>query len=88
MYNTSQRKLSPLGYKLRFLFDIKESFRILGRDKDILEFQVLKGHIMRTKEQDAPWNIVSCRSNRREHPSNSFIARTKPNGLANVIASA
>jgi hypothetical protein len=33
MYNTNQRKLFPLGYKLRFLFDVKESIGIHGRDK-------------------------------------------------------
>jgi hypothetical protein len=33
MYNTNQRKLFPLGYKLRFLFDVKDSIRIHGMDK-------------------------------------------------------
>jgi hypothetical protein len=33
MYNTNQSKLFPLGYKLRFLFDVKESIGIHGRDK-------------------------------------------------------
>jgi hypothetical protein len=33
MYNTNQRKLFPLGYKLRFLFDVKESIGIHGMDK-------------------------------------------------------
>jgi hypothetical protein len=33
MYNTNQRKLFTLGYKLRFLFDVKESIVIHGRDK-------------------------------------------------------
>jgi hypothetical protein len=30
MYNTNQRKLFPLGYKLRFLFDVKDSIGIHG----------------------------------------------------------
>jgi hypothetical protein len=102
-YKTNQRKLFPLGYKLRFLFDVKESIGMHGRDKaqrylidklvlskfiDMFEFQVSKGHIMGIKEQAAHWQIVSCRSNRREHPSNSFIDWTKPKRLINVIASA
>jgi hypothetical protein len=33
MYNTNQRKLFPLGYKLRFLFDVKDSIGIHGMDK-------------------------------------------------------
>jgi hypothetical protein len=33
MYNANQRKLFPLGYKLRFLFDVKESIGIHGRHK-------------------------------------------------------
>jgi hypothetical protein len=33
MYNTNQRMMLPLGYKLRFLFDVKESIGIHGRDK-------------------------------------------------------
>jgi ribosome-associated translation inhibitor RaiA len=33
MCNTNQRKLFPLGYKLRFLFNLKESIRIHGKDK-------------------------------------------------------
>jgi hypothetical protein len=33
MYNTNQRKLVPLGYKLQFIFDVKESIEIHGRDK-------------------------------------------------------
>jgi hypothetical protein len=33
MYNTNQRKLCPLGYKLRFLFNVKESIGIHGMDK-------------------------------------------------------
>jgi hypothetical protein len=33
MYNTNQRKLFPLGYKLIFLFNAKESSGIHGRDK-------------------------------------------------------
>jgi hypothetical protein len=33
MYNTDQRKLFPLGYKLRFLFDVKEYIVVHGRDK-------------------------------------------------------
>jgi hypothetical protein len=32
MYNTNQRKLFPLGYKLRFLFDVKYSIGIHGMD--------------------------------------------------------
>jgi hypothetical protein len=35
MYNTNQRKLFPLGYKVGFLFDVKESIGIHGRDKEI-----------------------------------------------------
>jgi hypothetical protein len=31
MYNTNQRKLFPLGYKLCLLFDVKESIGIHGR---------------------------------------------------------
>jgi hypothetical protein len=61
---------------------------IISRFIDLFKFQVSKGHIMRIKEQIARWQIVSCRSNRREHPSNSFIAWTKPKGLVNVTASA
>jgi hypothetical protein len=33
MYNTNQRKLFPLGYKLRFLFYVKDSIGIHGMDK-------------------------------------------------------
>jgi hypothetical protein len=33
MLNTNQRKLFPLGYKLRFLFDVKDSIGIHGMDK-------------------------------------------------------
>jgi hypothetical protein len=33
MYNTNQRKMFPLGYKLRLLFDVKESIGIHGMDK-------------------------------------------------------
>jgi hypothetical protein len=33
MYNTNQRNLFPLGYKLCFLFDVKEPIGIHGRDK-------------------------------------------------------
>jgi hypothetical protein len=33
MYNTNQRKLFPLVYKLRFLFDVKDSIGIHGMDK-------------------------------------------------------
>jgi hypothetical protein len=33
MHNTNQRKLFPLGYKLRFLFNVKDSTGIYGRDK-------------------------------------------------------
>jgi hypothetical protein len=33
MYNTNQRKLFPLGYKLSFLFDVKDSIGIHGMDK-------------------------------------------------------
>jgi hypothetical protein len=33
MYNPNQRNLFPLGYKLHFLFDMKESIGIRGRDK-------------------------------------------------------
>jgi hypothetical protein len=33
MYNTNQRKLFPLGYKLHFIFDVKESIGIHVRDK-------------------------------------------------------
>jgi hypothetical protein len=33
MYNTNQRKLFTLGYKLRFLFNVKYSIRIHGMDK-------------------------------------------------------
>jgi hypothetical protein len=33
MYNMNQRKLFPLGYKLRFIFNVKESIGIHGRDK-------------------------------------------------------
>jgi hypothetical protein len=33
MYNTNQRKMFPLGYKLQFLFNLKESIGIHGRDK-------------------------------------------------------
>jgi hypothetical protein len=61
---------------------------ILSRFVDLFEFQVSKVHIMRIKEQDAHWQIVSCRLNRREDPSNFFIAWTKPKGLAHVTASA
>jgi hypothetical protein len=32
MYNMNQRKLFPLGYKLRFLFDVKDSIGFHGRD--------------------------------------------------------
>jgi hypothetical protein len=42
---------------------------------------------MMIKEQDDHWQIVSCRSSRREHPINS-LAWTKPKGLVNVTASA
>jgi hypothetical protein len=34
MYNTNQRKLFPLGYKLRFLFDVEYSIGIHGMDKE------------------------------------------------------
>jgi hypothetical protein len=34
MYNMNQRNLFPLGYKLRFLFDVKESIGTHGRDKE------------------------------------------------------
>jgi hypothetical protein len=33
MYNTNQRTLFTLGYKLRFLFDVKDSIGIHGMDK-------------------------------------------------------
>jgi hypothetical protein len=33
MYNTNQRKLFPLGYKLRFIIDVKDSIGIHGMDK-------------------------------------------------------
>jgi hypothetical protein len=33
MYNTNQRKLFSLGYKLRFLCDVKDSIGIHGMDK-------------------------------------------------------
>jgi hypothetical protein len=33
MYNMNQKKLFPMGYKLRFRFDVKESIGIHGRDK-------------------------------------------------------
>jgi hypothetical protein len=33
MYNTNQRKLFPLGYKLCFLFDVKDFIGIHGMDK-------------------------------------------------------
>jgi hypothetical protein len=33
MYNTNQRKLFPLWYKLRFLFDVKDPNGIHGMDK-------------------------------------------------------
>jgi hypothetical protein len=33
MYNMSQRKLFPVGYKRRFLFNLKESICIHGMDK-------------------------------------------------------
>jgi hypothetical protein len=33
MYNTNQRKLFPLGYKLRFLFDVKDSIGVHVMDK-------------------------------------------------------
>jgi hypothetical protein len=33
MYNTNQRKLFQLGYKLRFIFDANESIGIPDRDK-------------------------------------------------------
>jgi hypothetical protein len=33
MYNINQRKLFPLGYKLRFLFDVKDSIGIHGMGK-------------------------------------------------------
>jgi hypothetical protein len=33
MYNANQRKLLPLGYKLCFIFDVKESIGVHGRDK-------------------------------------------------------
>jgi hypothetical protein len=55
---------------------------------DPFEFQVSKGRIMRIKEQGAHWKIVSCRSNRREHLSNSFTAYIKPKGQGHVTASA
>jgi hypothetical protein len=49
MYNMNQRKLFPLGYKRRFLFDVKESIGIHGRDKaqKLLDRQadVIKIHI-------------------------------------------
>jgi hypothetical protein len=32
MYNTNQQKLFPLGYKIRFLFDVKDSISIHGMD--------------------------------------------------------
>jgi hypothetical protein len=89
MYNTNQRKLFPLGYKLRLLFDVKESIGIHGKDKakklcdrqaDSIKIHRsvripgVKGRIMRIKEQGAHWQTVSCRSNRREHLSSSFTA--------------
>jgi hypothetical protein len=33
MYNTNQRKLFPLGYKLCLLFNVKDSIGIHGMDK-------------------------------------------------------
>jgi hypothetical protein len=33
MYNTNQRNMFPLGYKLRFLFYVKDSIGIHGMDK-------------------------------------------------------
>jgi hypothetical protein len=33
MYNTNQRKLFPLGYKIRFLFNVKDYIGIHGMDK-------------------------------------------------------
>jgi hypothetical protein len=33
MYNTNQRKLFPLGYKLCFLFDVTDSIGVHGMDK-------------------------------------------------------
>jgi hypothetical protein len=38
MYNMNQRKLVPLGYKLQFLFDVREYIRIHGRDKTLKLF--------------------------------------------------
>jgi hypothetical protein len=61
---------------------------ILSRFLDLFESLVLKGRIMRIKEQGSHWQIVSCRSNRREHLSNSFIVWTKPKGLGHVTVSA
>jgi hypothetical protein len=61
---------------------------ILSRFIDMFKFQVSNGHIARIKEQGAHWHIVSCRSNRRDHLSNSFIAWTKPKVLVHVTASA
>jgi hypothetical protein len=61
---------------------------ILSRFIDPFEFQVSKGNTMRINERGAPWQIVSCLSNRRVHPNNSFIAWTNPKGQGRVTASA
>jgi hypothetical protein len=61
---------------------------ILSRFTDPLEFQALKGLIMRIKDQGADLQIVSCRLNRRVHPNDSFIAFTNPKRLGHVTASA
>jgi hypothetical protein len=74
MYNTNQRKIFPLGYKLRFLFAVNESIGINGRDKaqkywigkhissrftDLCEPRELKEHIMRINDMDVQWQTVS-----------------------------
>jgi hypothetical protein len=74
MYNTNQRKLFPLRYKLRFLFNVKDTIGIHGRDKsqklldrqaDFIKMhrsvraQVSKGRAMRIKEQDVWWQTES-----------------------------
>jgi hypothetical protein len=90
MYKMNQRKLFPLGYKLRFLFDVKDSIGIHGRDKaqklfdrqaDFIKIDrsvqvtgVKGAYYQDERARCSLADCITCRSNRREHLSNSFTA--------------
>jgi hypothetical protein len=82
MLNTLLGSMEGIKHKIYLIDNM-----IISRFINVFDFQVSKGHTMRIKEQDARWQIVSCRSNQREHSINSFIAWIKPKILTHVKAS-